>query len=263
MRPRDRDQPVEERDLRQRPAADLRRSGRTAPRSRRTRSPVIEELPGRLHDERRAVLQLRAQRDRGVAAVQSRQSHSCSAALHDDAAHAARQQPAAERRTQRDASSRHLVPQRPARDGTGAGMWPVKTRNGRSTSPANGSACTIGCAQSGNSGSGTIMPERNVTSAVSRITAPSPLIVQSRLMLISVVRAQPSSSVHTSVAANAMRRRERGRRRRGATRRDRSAAGRAPRIRHIGTARSTVGAVRHASARAYHRPYRSTGRHSS
>src|SRR4051812_20479761 len=100
-----------------------------------------------------------------------------------------------------------------------------------------------------------IMPDRNDTAAVVIITNPSPLIVHIRLMLTSVVIAHPSSSAHTSVPTNATPDPAVGG---GSSRHSpRPITGRSSdAISTIGTARSTVGAVRSAIARMYHKLYR-------
>jgi len=69
--------------------------------------------------------------------------------------------------------------------------------------PGEGSALSSGCAQSGKSGRGMIMPESSVTNAASITTTPSAFTVHIKAMFISVDRAQLSSSAQTMTAAKA------------------------------------------------------------
>lgn len=108
----------------------------------------------------------------------------------------------------------------------------------------------------------TVFPNTSNPRLMARMTAPSPLTVHRRLMLISVVRAQPSRRVHRSVAPKAaVAAIEGGLASAHSSRpiRGRIAAANT----HMGKARSRVGAVRRATARTYHSEYKSTGRHNS
>ena len=135
-------------------------------------------------------------------------------------------------------------------------------RAGRSINPAKGRAFSSGCAQSGNSGSGITIPQNRLTTEASRMATPSPLIVHSSEMLISVVSAAltasaPTSATSHSAPAAAL---AGG----GSAHSRRPASGsRTIASSSMGTVRSNMGAVRQATARAYQKPYRSTGRTSS
>ena len=143
------------------------------------------------------------------------------------------------------------------------GMCPVKTRNGRSTRPANGSAMYDRLRPIRKQGQREIMPESNVTSVVRRIdralAADGPQeadVDQGRQ------RAAEEQRAHQRAPQRPVPLRSRADWR--AAIRPSPISGRTPAaITHIGTARRMVGAVRQASARAYQSEYRSTGRHSS
>jgi hypothetical protein len=112
----------------------------------------------------------------------------------------------------------------------------------------------IRCAQTGKSGSGTMSPEAISASEGAMRAMPSPETVQSSEMVMSVFTALVRSSAPSRATANAAA--------------DGSDGGSAmPRngtaTRNIGRARSSVGALRAATARTYQRLYRSSGRANS
>src|SRR5262245_8193759 len=116
-----------------------------------------------------------------------------------------------------------------------------------STRPANGWAKRVGCAQSGNSGSGMTMPERMMTRELVTTLIPCPEIVHTTEMLSRVVIADDSRTTATIETANNARASKLGGGRSDQSPRPTSANTTDVTMRR-GMARNTVAAARHAIA---------------